>query len=121
MEKEAREATKNQQEHTWATFAHLSGFLGFVVPFGNIVAPLVIWLTKKNEMPFVNTHAKEALNFQISITIYSIIAFVLMLLLIGFPLLLGIVIFEIIMIIKASIAANHGQAFRYPITLRFIS
>jgi uncharacterized Tic20 family protein len=63
------------------------GLAGYVVPFGNIIGPLVVWLTKKDESAFVAEHARQALNFQISMTIYFILAALSMLVLIGFLLL----------------------------------
>ena len=111
---------KVKQERLWATLAHLSGFLGYVIPFSNIVAPLLIWLTKKQESEFLADHAKEATNFQISITIYSIISAILIFLAIGFFLIIALIIFEIVVIIQAAIKANNGEKYRYPLTLRFI-
>ena len=52
---------------------HLSSLAGSVIPFGNIVGPLVVWLIKKDEYAFVDDQGKESLNFQISITIYTVV------------------------------------------------
>lgn len=111
---------KTLDQNTWAMASHLSGFLGFIVPFANIAVPALIWLTKGKESAFVATEAKESTNFQISITIYTIIATVLSIILIGIPIIIAIIIFEVIFIIKAAVATNKGQSFRYPATLRFI-
>ncbi|AMW30250.1 MULTISPECIES: DUF4870 domain-containing protein [Arthrospira] len=69
----------DQESRTWGMIAHLSSFVGYVIPVANIVGPLVIWLLKKDEMPFVEDQAKEALNFQISILIYLCVSIVLIL------------------------------------------
>lgn len=111
---------KEKDERLWAVIAHVSGFSGFLVPFANIVAPLIIWSVKKHDSTFVDDHAKEALNFQISITIYTIASIILMLLLIGFLLIVALLIFEIIAIIMASVSANNGEKFRYSLTIRFV-
>lgn len=112
--------TVSHQEKLWATFAHLSAFVTFVIPLGNIIAPLIIWLVKKEEMPLVNSHGKESLNFQISTTIYMIIAAMLSILLIGIPILIAIIILWIVLVIKATVKANQGEEYHYPLTIRFI-
>jgi hypothetical protein len=80
----------------------------------------VIWLLKKDEFPFVDDQGKEALNFQISVTIYIIASVILIVLLIGIPLLIALGLFELIMIVVATIKANEGVKFRYPVTIRFL-
>ena len=109
-----------KQEKTWALFCHVSAFAMFVFPFGNILAPLSIWLIKKDEMPLVDDQGKESLNFQISITIYLFAAGLLTLIIIGIPLLIAVGVFDIVMIIIAAIKANEGEKYRYPLTIRII-
>ena len=92
----------------------------FIFPFGNILAPLIIWLIKKEEMSFVEDQAKEVLNFQISMTIYLLISGILCFILIGIPFVIGLVIFNVIITIIAGIKANDGKSYRYPINLRLI-
>ena len=117
----AAEIAVNKEERTWAMFAHLSAFVGHFIPFGHILGPLVIWMIKKNEMPFVNDQAKEALNFQITMTIYFIVAGLLCLVLIGIVLLPLVWLFDIIFTIIAAVKANDGVAYRYPGTLRLVN
>lgn len=100
---------------------HLTAFSGFVVPLGNIWGPLVVWLIKKDENPDVDAHGKESLNFQISITIYSIVFFILSFLLIGLPFLIAAGVFWFIVVIVASVRASAGDFYRYPLTIRFIN
>jgi len=69
----------------WGMFCHLSTLCGYVMPFGNILGPLVVWLIKKDEYPLVDDQGKEALNFQISITIWTVIAAILCIIIIGIP------------------------------------
>ena len=54
-----------EDEHNLGMIAHLLGFAGFLIPFGNLLGPFVIWLIKGKESEFINDQAKEALNFQI--------------------------------------------------------
>jgi uncharacterized Tic20 family protein len=110
-----------RDDRTWAMIAHLSALVGYaVVPFGNIIAPLIIWLVKKDRSWFIDDQAKEALNFQISVTIYAIISAFLIIVLIGFVLLGILYVLGIILSIIAAIKANDGLQYRYPLTIRLI-
>ena len=109
-----------KQARLLGMLCHLLALAGYVVPFGNIFGPLIIWLIKRQEIPFVDEQGKESLNFQISLTIYTIVALLLCLVIVGFFLLLGIVIFNLVMVIIASVRANDGVSYRYPLTIRFI-
>ena len=106
----------------WAMFCHLSALSGYLgVPFGNILGPLIIWLIKKDDFAFVNDQGTESLNFQISITIYSIVAGLLVCLGgLGLFLLIPLGIFGLVMVIIASISVNKGTAYRYPLCIRLI-
>ena len=99
---------------------HLLALAGYVIPFGNIIGPLVIWLIKKDQYPFVDDQGKESLNFQISIMIYAIVSSILIVVAIGIPLVIAVGIFGIVEIILASIKANQGIAYRYPLSIRFV-
>ena len=108
-------------EKNWALFAHLGTLLGYVVGFGNFIVPLVIWFTKKDENTFISDHAKESLNFQMSMFIYVIVAGLLSFVLIGIPILLGLFITNLVCVIIASMKADKGEFYRYPITIRFVN
>lgn len=108
------------QERTWAMVAHLVALAGFIIPLGNIIGPLVVWLIKKDESPFVDDQGKESLNFQISITIYCLVAAILIVIVIGIFLLIGLGILAVVLIIIAAVKANSGEKFRYPLALRLV-
>lgn len=110
-----------RDERMWGMFCHLSAFAGFIIPFGNIIGPLIIWSLKKDEFPFVNEQGKEALNFQISMAIYFIISLFLIIIVIGIAMLVALGIFHLIMVVIASIKANNGETFKYPFTIRFVN
>jgi hypothetical protein len=110
----------SQDEKMWGMLCHLSALAGFAIPFGNIVGPLVVWLIKKDQMPFVDDQGKESLNFQISVTIYLLVSFVLIFVVIGIFLLIAVGIFSLVMIIIAALKANAGEAYQYPLCIRFI-
>ncbi len=112
----------NKDARMWAMFCHLSALAGLPVPvIGNIVAPLIIWQIKKEEFPFVDEQGKEAVNFQISMTIYGLVSVVLIpLFCIGFFLLAAVYIVDLIFLLIAAVKANNGYHYRYPLTIRFI-
>lgn len=112
---------QEQQERLWGMFCHLSALAGFLgIPFGSILGPLIIWLIKRNDYSFVDEQGKESLNFQISMTIYGIVSALLILVVVGIFLLIALVVFELVMIIIASVKASNGEYFRYPLTIRII-
>lgn len=108
-------------ERTMAMLAHLSAFAGFVLPvLGHIGGPLIILLVRGGSSPFVSYHAREALNFNITIAILVAISIVLFLVLIGFVLLPIVGIVWFIMTLVAAFKARDGLGYRYPFTLRLI-
>jgi uncharacterized Tic20 family protein len=105
----------------WAMLTHLTALSGFIgVPFGHLLGPLIVWLVKKDQIPLVDDQGKESLNFQLSMTIYGLVAALLMVVFIGFVLLGALIILDIVLVIIASVEANKGNLYRYPITIRFL-
>ncbi|WP_447940213.1 DUF4870 domain-containing protein [Pseudoxanthomonas mexicana] len=108
------------EEKQWALFAHLSSLVGVIIPFGSVLGPLVIWLIKKDTLPFVDDQGKEALNFNITVAIAFVISAILMLVVIGLFLMILVGIAWLVLTIMATIKASNGEAYRYPFTLRLI-
>lgn len=105
----------------WAMAAHLAGgFAGLLIPLGNLLAPLGIWLVKKDEDAFVGESALEALNFQLSVTLALLLCVPLVFLLVGIPLMLAVGIGGLVFSVVAAIAASRGDLYRYPYTLRLV-
>lgn len=105
----------------WAMLAHVAALLAYVgLPFGHILGPLVVYLAKRDSAPFVADQGRESLNFQISITFYTLLALVLCFILIGFPLLVILFLFHVVFTLVAALRASEGRAFRYPLNLRLI-
>lgn len=106
---------------TFGVLCHLMSLVQFVgIPLGNVIGPLVVWLVKRNDDPFADACGKEAVNFQISMTIYMAISAILVLLFIGFFLLIAVVIANIVYTIIAAVKASEGGIYTYPFTIRFI-
>jgi uncharacterized Tic20 family protein len=114
-------AVPDRDERMWAMFCHLGGLIGTFLPPLNIILPLVIWLVKREGYPLVDDQGTEALNFQISITIYAIVSAILIIILIGIVLLVVLGIFSLIIQIIAMIKANEGIRYRYPLTIRLVN
>ena len=106
--------TPTQDEKTMAILSHI---LTLVAGF---IAPLIIWLVKKDESPFVSEHAKESLNFQITMFICYVISFILMIVIIGIIMLAVLGIIHLILVIIATLKASEGKYYKYPINLRII-
>ena len=106
---------------TWTAFCHASALLGVFVHFpGHLLGPLIVWLVKRDDSPEIDAHGKEALNFQISMLIYNIVAAVFCLVLIGFFFLAILWMLNAVFVIIAAIQASDGKFYRYPMTIRFI-
>ena len=115
------------QARTWNMLCHLSALAGFVIPFGNLLGPLIVWQIKKNEFPSVDIHGKAALNFQITVTIAAIaglaVAFALSFFCVGyllFPVVMLIGLAGLIFSIIAGIKANNGEDFKYPYSFELV-
>jgi uncharacterized protein len=110
----------DQEVRNTAVAAHLSTFAGLVVPFGSVIGPLAVWLTRRDRDPFIDDAGREALNFGISIAIYGVVALVGALMLVGIPVLIAGVIAWVVLASLAAAKASQGQSYRYPLTLRLV-
>jgi uncharacterized Tic20 family protein len=109
-----------KQACMWGMLCHLTALTAFIgIPFGHIIGPLVVWLFKKKEYSFVDGQGRESLNFQISMSIYCIVASALIFVLIGFALLIGLAIADFILVVIAAVRTSNGKPYRYPLTIRF--
>ena len=99
-----------------AILCHLSEFLG--VP---LLLPLIIYLVMKEDSAFVKDHAREALNFHLSLCLYGLICVPLVMIVIGIPLLIALGVFAFVVSILAAIKVSDGQHYRYPLCIRLIN
>lgn len=119
-------ATQSSDERLWALIGHLSAFSFFVTGIGSILGPLIVWLIKRDTLPFAADQAKEALNFNITVAIAfaALVIFTIVTLGIGlllaYPIGAALFIGWIVLTIIAAIKANEGVAYRYPFTLRLV-
>jgi uncharacterized protein len=107
------------QERLWAMLAHLLSFVAAYIALG-FIAPLVVLLVFGPRSAYVRAHAVESLNFNLSWLLYAVVGVVLIILGIGILILLALGIAYVVLVIIASVRANSGEFFRYPLTIRFI-
>lgn len=141
---------KQNTQNTNAFLIHISAFAGFVFPFGQIITPLIAWQTLKDRSPFLDEQGKEAINFNLSYTLYAFIlsiAFIPLffrsffssfnnfnnfqlnldlstsnlLNIMGLGSILGILyLVGISLILIAAFKAKEGESYTYPFTIKFI-
>ncbi len=117
----APESKPPDAQSSWAIALHLSGFAIFILPtIGQILAPLILWLIKRPESPYLDRVGKEVLNFQISYTIYAVIAGALVFVVVGCVLLPAIFICWVVFIIIAAVKTSNGEDYQYPFTIRLL-
>jgi uncharacterized Tic20 family protein len=107
-------------DNSLAVVMHLLGFAGFVFPFGNIIAPLILWLIKRSESPLLDRTGKEVVNYQISYTIYAAVAGLLCFVLVGLLILPVLFIVWVVFMIVAAVKTGNGEEYRYPGSIRLL-
>jgi hypothetical protein len=115
------EFTTPTDERNWAMFCHLAAFSGLIIPFGNIIGPLILWSMKKEQSPLVDREGKKALNFQISMTIYLFISAILIIVAVGFFLLIALGLLNLIFVVMAIVKTLNGEDYQYPLSLKIIN
>lgn len=115
----------SKDERNWAMIAHLSALLFLWSGIGGVIGPLIVYLIRKDDMPFAAQQAKEACNFQITMLLLGLVAWFLILLIItlpiGLPMLFILGILDVVLTIVAAVKVSEGVAYRYPFNLRLIS
>lgn len=104
----------------WATLLHLSMLANLAVPGAGLICPIIIWQVKKEELPALDAHGRNATNFIISSLIYTVISGILVLVLIGVPMLIAVILCSLIFPIMAAVKANNGETWKYPFTIEFV-
>lgn len=110
----------DKDARTWGMLCHLMALSGYIIPLGNLLGPIIIWAIKKDDAPFINDQGKEAINFQITVTIMAVIAIILSLIAIGFLLLAALMLYNVVMVVVAAIKSYDGESYRYPFTIRLL-
>ncbi|OHE78405.1 MAG: hypothetical protein A3F67_09600 [Verrucomicrobia bacterium RIFCSPHIGHO2_12_FULL_41_10] len=111
-----------ESARSWCILLHLLGLSGLILPIflANIVAPLSVWLFKREMSSEIDATGKEVLNFQISFTIYLLVSGILCFVVVGFVLAPIVFIAWLILPIRAAIKTSNGVCYRYPMTIQFL-
>ncbi|ABV39007.1 conserved hypothetical protein [Shewanella sediminis HAW-EB3] len=109
-----------QDEKNMGIVVHVASFAGYIIPFGSVLGPLIVWLMQRDEIQFVDECGRNCLNFKISMMIYVMISVVLMFVGIGFILVGFLAVFDIVVTIIAAMKASEGICYKYPMTIKFI-
>ncbi|MBP1596491.1 MAG: hypothetical protein H6Q05_1868 [Acidobacteria bacterium] len=104
----------------WAMFLHFSFLAAFALPVVGLVAPILIWQLKKEELPAIDIHGKMVVNWILSLIIYAVISALLVLVIVGIPLLMTLGVVSFVFPIIAGIKANNGEIWNYPMSLVFL-
>lgn len=116
---DAAEASIPRDERLLVMLCHLLSLCGYVIPFGNIIGPFIVWHVKKDESPDVDRAGRESINFNLTLTIFAIASVILVLVGVGICLLMVLPILHLVPVIIATIKASDGKHWRYPATIRF--
>jgi hypothetical protein len=110
----------SQDERTTATFLHLANFLGIASLGAGLVVPIVIWIYYKDRSWFVGRHGLTYINKLLSYIVYGVVCGLLLFALIGYVLLAALIVLDIVTTILAARAANRGELYEYPLTIRIL-
>ena len=113
--------TVEKKERIWGMLCHLTALLGLLgIPLANLIGPLLVWLGKRKTSSFIDQQGKESLNFQLSMTLYSIFAALLIYIKLGMLPLWILAAINLLLVFIAAVRANNGDIYRYPFKIRFI-
>lgn len=113
------EVEQDKETNTWAMILHLSLLAGLIVPFAGLIAPIVIFFIKKDELPGIVPHGHAVFNWMISALIYAIVSAILVIIVVGLLGLLAVAILSIIFPIIGGIKASDGEVWPYPLSIKF--
>jgi uncharacterized protein len=117
---------RDADDRMWAMLGHLSAFSAFITGLGCVLGPLIVWLVKRETMPFAGDQAKEALNFNITAIIVAIGLGLFTLITFGIGALITVpaacLLFVgwFVLTIVAALKANNGEQYRYPFAIRLV-
>ncbi len=120
MQHQPQTSLQTQDEKQMGMFLHLSQLINVIVPLGGVIAPIVLWQMKKEEMPALDAHGKMIVNWFISCLIYFAVSFVLSFVLIGLLGFLALAVMGVVYPIIGGVKANNGELWDYPLTIKFL-
>ena len=121
-----QEAPLDTDARQWAMLCHLSAVLGWLMPLGNLILPVVLWQMRKGRDAFINEQGKESVNFQVSALLAMVVGSACLISSASFLVTIGLLVIVVVAIamlvlpIIAGVKANKGHHYRYPFTWRLI-
>jgi uncharacterized Tic20 family protein len=109
---------QSSSDRLWSVFCHLSYFVGFALL--SFIFPLVVYLVMRFESAYATHHAREALNFHLSLLVYFIFCIPLCLILVGIPMMILVGLTGVVCSIVAAVKASKGVYYEYPFSIRFV-
>jgi uncharacterized protein len=109
-----------QDTRRWAFLLHLSVLAGFALPIAGLIVPIVIWQMKKPVLPGIDAHGINAINWIISLILYSVGSVILVFVVVGIPMLMVLGLLAVVFPIVAAIKANNGEVWKYPLSISFV-
>lgn len=113
-------AEQARAERQWAMYIHFSVLAGLIVPLAGFILPIVLWQTKRHELPGVDAHGKAVANWLISALIYFVASTILAFVVVGIPLLIALAVLSIVFPILGGLRAGEGRLWTYPLSIRFV-
>ena len=109
----------SSSDRLWSVLCHLSYFFGFALLA--FLFPMTVYLVMKPDSPYVTHHAREALNFHLSLLLYFVCCVPLCLIAVGVPLIAAVAVLGVVCSIVAAVKASKGELYQYPATIHFVS
>lgn len=110
----------DSKERSMGMLAHLAGYAGLAFPFGSVLGPFLVYILKREESAYIEDQAREALNFQLTMTLAFLVSIALMFILVGFVTILVVGVWWLVGTAIGATKANAGEWYRYPATIRFV-
>jgi uncharacterized Tic20 family protein len=109
-----------EQTRQWAMFLHFSQLIGCVLPIAGLIVPIILWQVKKDELPGIDPHGKNVVNWIISAVIYIFVSAILSVVVIGIPFLIALLVLLVVFPIVGGIKAGNGEVWKYPLSITFL-
>ena len=108
------------EDRNWCMFIHLSQFCNYIIPIAGLIAPLILWLMKKDRSALIDLHGRIVMNWIITEFILAIVFVILCFVLVGIPLLLGLLVVSFVFPILGAVKVQNGETWIYPFSFKFL-
>ena len=112
--------SSSPEDRNWCMFIHLSQFCVYIIPLAGLIAPLILWLLKKDRSALIDLHGRIVMNWIITEFILFIVFTILILVIVGIPLLLGLLVVSFVFPILGAVKVQNGETWIYPFSFKFL-